>query len=341
MNRRDVLRAGVSAGLVGTVPRPLLAEDDQPRVMTVLGPIPPGEMGATLSHEHVLVDFIGADKVDRGRYDADEVFKIALPHLRRIREQGVRTLVECTPAYLGRDPALLRRLAESSGLHLLTNTGYYGANGGKHLPPHARTEDADSLAARWLREWNEGIEGTGIRPGFVKIGTDAGPLPEVNRNLLRAAARVHRESGLTIAAHTGDGRAAIEQLDLLREEGVHASAFLWVHANAERDAALHAEAAGRGAWVEFDGVGPKAIDAHIKLVLTMKECGLLGRVLLSHDAGWYHVGEPGGGEFRPFDTLMADFVPALRKAGITEAEVHRLTVENPRDAFTIRVRRTS
>ena len=340
MNRRDVLKAGVASGLAGTVPRPLLAEDDEPRVMTVLGPIPPGEMGTTLPHEHVLVDFIGADKVDRGRYDADEVFKIALPHLRRIREQGVRTLVECTPAYLGRDPALLRRLAEASGLHLLTNTGYYGANGGKHLPPHARTEDADALAARWLREWHEGIEGTGIRPGFLKIGTDAGPLPEVNRKLLRAAARVHRQSGLTIAAHTGDGRAAIEQLDLLREEGVDASAFIWVHANAERDAALHAEAAERGAWVEFDGVGPKAIDPHVKLVLGMKGRGLLGRVLLSHDAGWYHVGEPGGGEFRPFDTLMADFVPALRKAGITEAEVHRLTVENPRDAFTIRVRRT-
>jgi phosphotriesterase-related protein len=343
MNRRDVLKAGVALGLTGMAPRPLLAEveDDQPRVMTVMGPIPAGEMGTTLPHEHVLVDFIGADKVDRNRYDADEVYKIALPHLRRIREQGVRTLVECTPAYLGRDPALLRRLAEASGLHLLTNTGYYGANGGKHLPPHARTEDADALAARWLREWREGIEGTGIRPGFLKIGTDAGPLPEVNRTLLRAAARVHRQSGLTIAAHTGDGRAAIEQLDLLREEGVDASAWIWVHANAERDAARHVEAAKRGAWVEFDGVGPKAIDSHVKLVLALKGHGLLGRVLLSHDAGWYHVGEPGGGTFRPFDTLIADFIPALREAGLTEAEVRRLTVENPRSAFAYRVRLTS
>ena len=341
MNRRDVLKAGVAAGLVGSAPRPLVAGDMESHVMTVLGPIVSGEMGTTLSHEHVLVDFIGAEKVDRDRYDADEVFKIALPHLSRVRKQGVRTLVECTPSYLGRDPALLRRLAEASGLHLLTNTGYYGANGGKHLPPHARTEDADSLAARWLREWKEGIEGTGIRPGFIKLGTDAGPLPEVNRKLVRAAARVHLQSGLTIAAHTGDGRAAIEQLDLLREEGVHADAFIWVHANAERDTSLHAQAAERRAWVEFDGIGPKSIDQHVKLVLGMKSRGLLGRVLLSHDAGWYHVGEPGGGEFRPFDTLMADFIPALRKAGITEAEVDRLTFENPRHAFRSYVQRNS
>ena len=321
MNRRELLKAGMAIGLAGTVPRPLLAEDEPPRVMTVLGPIPAGEMGTTLPHEHVLVDFIGADKVDRGRYDADEVHKIALPHLRRIREQGVRTLVECTPAYLGRDPALLRRLSEASGLHLLTNTGYYGANGGKHLPPHARTEDADALAARWLREWREGIEGTGIRPGFLKLGTDAGPLPEVNRKLVRAAARAHLQSGLTIAAHTGDGRAAMEQLGILREEGVEPSAFIWVHAHNERDPGLHAKAAERGAWVEFDGIGPESVDRHVGLVRAMNERGLLGRVLLSHDAGWYHVGEPGGGAFRPYDTLMAAFVPALRGAGITEAEV--------------------
>ena len=70
----------------------------------------------------------------------------------------------------------------------------------------------------------------------------------------------------------------------------------------------------------------------------MKAAGHLGRVLLSHDAGWYHVGEPGGGTYRPYDTLMADFVPALRAARLSEAEVRRLTVDNPRAAFTVRVR---
>lgn len=339
MHRRDVLRAGVAMGLAGSVHRPLFAGDDGPRVMTVRGPIAPEEMGPTLPHEHVLVDFIGAAEVSRDRYDADEVFRIALPHLRRIREQGIRTLIECTPAYLGRDPALLLRLAEASGLHLLTNAGSYGANGGKHLPEHARSETADELAARWLREWREGIDGTGIRPGFIKIGTDAGPLPEVNRKLVRAAARAHLHSGLTIAAHTGDGRAAMEELEILHEEGVDPSAFIWVHAHQEKDSALHARAAERGAWVEFDGIGPQTIDRHVELVRAMKARDLLGRVLLSHDAGWYHVGEPGGGMFRPYDTLLADFVPVLKAAGFTEAEADRLTRDNPRAAFAIRVRR--
>jgi phosphotriesterase-related protein len=339
MNRRDVLRAGLAAAVMELSDHPLIAADEVSRVMTVRGPIALEPMGPTLPHEHVLVDFIGAARVSRDRYDADEDVRAALPHLRRIRQQGIGTLVECTPAYLGRDPILLRRLAEASGLHILTNTGYYGANGGEHLPAHARTESTDELATRWLREWRAGIESSGIRPGFIKIGTDAGPLPEVNRKLVRAAARAHRASGLTIAAHTGDGTAAMQELEILREEGVAASAFVWVHAQNEPDADLHARAAERGAWVEFDGIGPGTIGRHIELVRAMKGRGLLGRVLLSQDAGWYHVGEPGGGAYRPYDTLMAAFVPALQAAGITAAEVDRLTVDNPHAAFAVGVRR--
>ncbi|HEX9710356.1 MAG TPA: phosphotriesterase, partial [Candidatus Thermoplasmatota archaeon] len=102
-------------------------------VMTVRGPVPTVELGTTLAHEHVLVDFVGADRVSRDRYDAEEVFRTVLPHLRAARDAGARTLVECTPAWLGRDPLLLRRLSEASGLHIVTNTGYYGAANDKYL----------------------------------------------------------------------------------------------------------------------------------------------------------------------------------------------------------------
>src|SRR3954470_6580798 len=273
MNRRDTLRFGLAAGSMGLARQPLDAADEKPRAMTVRGPFPPEEMGPTLPHEHVLVDFVGAKVAAPGRYDADEVFRIALPHLRRVRDQGIRTLVDCTPAYLGRDPALLRRLSEASGLSILTPTGYYGAGRGKFLPDHARAESADELASRWLREWREGVDGAGIRPGFIKLGADAGPLPEVHRKLVRAAARTHLASGLTIAAHSGDGVAALEALEILRKEGLDGSAFIWVHANAEADRGLHARAAEAGAWVEFDGIGPKEIDRHVGLVRSMKEAG--------------------------------------------------------------------
>ena len=120
------------------------------------------------------------------RYDADAAFRKALPFLERVHQLGGRTLVECTPAFLGRDVRLLERLSAASGLHILTNTGYYGAVNDKFLPPHAFTENADQLAARWIAEARDGIEGTGIRPAFMKIGVDAGPLSAVDETLVPA-----------------------------------------------------------------------------------------------------------------------------------------------------------
>ena len=339
--RRGFLRGLAAAAAVPVLGR--AAAHAQPgdltgRVMTVAGPIDPAELGVTLPHEHVLVDFVGAAEVSPDRYSADEAYRTILPHLKRAREVGCQSLAECTPAYLGRDPKLLVRLSKDSGVRLLTNTGYYGAAGNKYLPAFAHKESADQLSARWLAEWKDGIDGTGVRPGFIKIGVDAGPLSDLHRKLVRAAVRTHKGSGLTIACHTGDGRAALDQLAVLKEEGVSPAAWVWVHANAERDPAVHLEVARAGGWVEFDGVGPQDQGRHVQLVTNLHREGLLNRVLISQDAGWYHVGEPGGGNVRPFDYLLTKFLPALKAEGLTDAQVRQLTVDNPRDAFTVRRR---
>jgi phosphotriesterase-related protein len=285
-------------------------------------------------HEHVLVDFVGAAEIRPGRYDEDEAFRAALPHLRRVRELGCRTLVECTPAWIGRAPRLLRRLAEASGLYIVTNTGYYGAANDKFVPDHARSETADQLARRWIGEWERGIEGSAIKPGLIKTGVDPGPLSEIDAKLVRAAARTHRATGLVIASHTGDGRAALAELELLDEEKVPAAAFIWVHAQNERDPEVHFRAAAAGAWVEFDGISAASTGRHVELVRGMVARGHLGRTLVSQDAGWYHVGEAGGGTFRSYETIYTEFLPALEKAGVSRAEIETLMVENPRRALT-------
>ena len=303
-------------------------------IQSVTGPIAADRLGITLMHEHVLVDFIGASEVNPSRYDPDQAFKDALPHLVKVRELGCASVLECTPAYIGRDVRLLQRLADASGLHILTNTGYYGAANDKYLPRHAFTETADQLAARWVREAEQGIDGTPIRPGFMKIGVDEAPLSEVDAKIVRAAAIAHRGTGLTIASHTTTGAAAMAEIELLDRAGVSAGAFIWVHAHNEREASFQTRAAKAGAWVEFDGVAEDSIRRHVELVRHMKTEGLLGRVLLSHDAGWYHVGEPGGGEFRPYTTLFTALIPALVDAGVTKDEIRQILVENPRRALT-------
>jgi phosphotriesterase-related protein len=307
------------------------------QVMTVTGPIRPEELGVTLMHEHVLVDFVGADKVDRARYDAEAVFQTALPYLQEVVTRGGQAFVDCTPAYLGRDPVLLKRLAEASGLRILTNTGYYGAGQNKYLPAHALTETADELAARWSREFREGIEGTGVRPGLIKTGVDKGPLSEIHRKLITAAARCHRATGLPIHVHTGDGAAAKDIVKTLGGEGVPASAYVWVHAQNEPSRSVQMAVAETGAFVELDGLAPgDALERHVEATVDIIGRGQLPRLLVSQDAGWYHVGEPGGGTFRGYALLFDEFLPALRERGIPESQIRALLVTSPARALTLR-----
>jgi phosphotriesterase-related protein len=287
-------------------------------------------------HEHILVDFIGADQIAPGRYDPAEVFRVALPHLKKLRAAPCETLVECTPNYLGRDPALLRRLSKATGLNILTNTGIYGAADDKFVPRFAYRESADELALRWVREFEDGIPPDNIRPGIMKIGVDPGPLSEIDRKLVTAAARAHQRTGLAIASHTGNGGAALAELEVLRQEGVEPSAFIWVHAQSEPDGVLHQRAAELGAWVEFDGISPQTLSQHVNLVMRMKRAGHLERVLISQDAGWYNVGQSGGGEYRGYNLLFSAFLPQLRAAGASSADLRTLLVKNPQRALALR-----
>lgn len=329
-DRREFL-ATVAA--LAALPSTLAAQEGS--VATVTGDVSVRDLGMVLMHEHVLVDFIGAEKVSRSRYDADEVVRVALPHLREAKELGCRTLVDCTPAFLGRNAALLQRLSRESGLLIIANTGYYGAAGDKHLPAHAFKESPRDLAQRWINEQRRGIDGTDILPGFMKIGVDSGPLSDVDRKIVEAAGLTHKATGMPIGAHTVDGVAAHQELDLLESQGVPLDAFIWMHAHNEGDDGQLKRAAERGAWVEFDGIGPDSVDRHVQLVKMMAEAGHLGRVLVSQDAGWYHVGEEGGGSFRPYDTMFRRFVPAIREA-LNEAAVTQLLVTNPARALARR-----
>ncbi len=307
----------------------------RPEVMTVHGHIRAKRMGMSLIHEHILVDFIGAKQISFDRWDREQVVKKVLPYLMEIKDLGIQTLVECTPAYLGRDARLLDELSDRSELQLITNTGYYGARDNQHLPEHAYTESAEQLAARWTAEFEKGIDGTPIKPGFMKIGVDDGPLSAMHKKLISAAGLAHQATGLTIASHTGPALAAFEQMALLEELGVQNSAFIWVHAQSEKDTQKHVDAAQQGAWVSLDGVSEQSTPHILNVLKALKANKLLDKALLSHDAGWYRPGEPDGGAFRAYTDIFEYLLPTLRNNGFSEADITTLMMKNPAKAFTI------
>ncbi|QJW91352.1 phosphotriesterase [Spirosoma taeanense] len=306
------------------------------KVFTVTGPMAAKEMGLTLIHEHILVDFIGADKITPDRWNRANVVTKMLPHLQELRQLGCRTLLECTPSYLGKDPMLLRELSERSGIRILTNTGYYGAVDNKYLPAHALTETADQLADRWVADFESGIDQTGVRPGFIKISVNPGPLSDLHRKLVTAAARTHKRTGLTICSHTGPYVPAFEQIDILKQEGVRPDAFVWVHAQGS-NMVHYARAVREGAWVSLDGLDNNNVDGYTETLLLMKENRLLHRTLLSHDAGWYDPAKPNGGTVsRDYTVLFKRLMPRLNQRGFTARDWKQILVKNPVEAFSIK-----
>lgn len=352
MHRREFLGALAASPLAFALPgcvgaRAGIADGT---VMTVNGPVDASALGMTLTHEHLFADL--RPYVEQAAkplpVDMDEVVAVVLPYLQQIARQGCRTLIDCTATTLGRNPALIQRLSQASGLHMLTVTGAYVAAGGRFIPPYVVDETDEQLAARWIGEWQHGIGDTGIRPGLIKLGLEGDPLSEIERKVLRAAARTHLETGLVIAAHTGpwadvepgrNARCAFAQLDLLEASGLAPSTWIWVHAQNEALGSHHVRAARRGAWVSFDGFRPGQESTYVLMLGRMRDEGLLDHVLVSQDAGWYNAGQTRGGDFHPFDPIFTALIPALRAGGFDEQAIDTLFVRNPARAFGVRVQR--
>ena len=338
--RRTFLQKGLvlSAGMLA-IARTGASADKRRQVMTVTGLIESSAMRYTLPHEHILVDFIGAEEVNPPRWDRDEVIKKVLPYLQEVKNAGCQTLVDCTPNYLGRDVMLLKLLSEKTGLFIITNTGYYGGSDNKFLPPHTFTESAAQLSGRWVEEWQKGIDGTSIKPGFMKISVNPSHLSDVSLKLIQAAALTHLKTGLTIASHTGPALPAFEQIEVLKASRVDPAAFIWVHAQNETDRSTYVKAARERAWVSLDGLKDSNVDEYLDNLLHLKSEKQLHRVLLSHDAGWYDPAKPDGGEFREFTVLFRKMIPAMEQAGFTENEIVQLIHENPANALAVGVKK--
>ncbi|MCU0473564.1 MAG: hypothetical protein MUC93_09400 [Bacteroidales bacterium] len=316
-------------------------------IMTINGPVEPKTLTTSLAHEHILVDFIGADSTGYFRWDRDSVIAKVIPVVMKAKEAGVKTIYECTPEFLGRDPLLLKELSEITGITFITNTGYYGFSN-KYLPQTFYTTDAEALAEKWTGEFLNGIEGTGIRPGFIKIAVNsADSLSPADEKLITAAALTHLKTGLTIASHTGPEKPAFAQIAILRKNGVHPSAFIWVHAQ-RGTIESNILGAKEGTWISLDNVRNRpnlkpgdrfSIDWYADRITELKNQGLINKILLSHDSGWYDPAKPGGGTINGYTDILEYLIPALKNRGFTDSDIDQLLIRNPAEAFTINIRR--
>lgn len=289
-----------------------------------------------LTHEHILVDFIGADHIKPSEWHHDSIIEVVMPYLDSLKASQVTYFVDATPNYLGRDAVLLEKIASKTGLKVLTNTGLYGARNNRYIPAAVKTMSPDELAAMWIAEYENGIDNTPIKPGFIKIGIDAtDPLDTLHQKLVKAAGLTHLKTGLVIASHTGNAIGLWPQLKILKKLGVPPEAFIWVHAQQEPDPLNYLQAAQWGCWISLDGLGWE-LDKHLEKLVFAKEHNILDRILISHDAGWYDP-QKDKQQLQPYTPIFKKLIPALKKKGFSEGEITLLLSVNPSKAFAIKI----
>jgi len=301
------------------------------RLITTLGDFGADELGFILPHEHVFVDLRTWDQPGYGAGDAEDVIRLMAPEIAAARDQGVTAIVEPGPVGVGRRVDILHAVSVAPGMPLVVPTGVYRE---PWLTPWAHEASEDELQEWMVAELTDGVETTGVRAGFIKVAASDAAMTSSEEKVLRAAARASAVTGAAIGSHTVRGEVARAQLETIEEAGGDPSRFIWIHAHVEPDISIHHELAGRGVWLEYDGIGNPADDGRfIDLIQHGLEAGFGDQLLLSHDRGWYDPAQPGGGTPKPYTYLIESFLPKLAAAGVDASMIERLMRTNPFRAF--------
>ena len=296
------------------------------RVNTVLGPVRPEDLGVTLTHEHIFIDLrfdgTGVDGV------LDDV-NLAIEELRCYKNAGGGAVVDVTNKYLGRNARGLVSVAKETGLNIIASTGYYRA---VYYPPHVNELTISKLTDVMVDELTKGIDGTDARAGIIgELATQRDFISAPEERVFRAAARAHKKTGAPLSTHTWLETLAQDQLDLFEDEGVNLEHVIIGHmGDLSHLDNVHA-VLERGANVQFDHVGMEHFQRNtqrVRNVVQLVNEGYANRLFLSQDVCYKHLlhwyDGPG------YDHLLTSFVPALRAAGVPEADIRTILVENPK-----------
>ena len=138
-------------------------------INTVLGLVEASDLGFTLSHQHVLLSAAWIDKIYPGFIDHHAVTAEGIVDLKAAYNEGVRTIVDVTTFDLGRDIGLLEEVSRGSSVHIISCTGNHLA-----VPRDFAASTPPAIALHFIREIQEGIEGSGIKAGIIKVASDRG-----------------------------------------------------------------------------------------------------------------------------------------------------------------------
>jgi len=334
------------------------------QAMTVLGPVPAGELGVTLMHEHVLNDcrcwWHRPQEKSRNRLACEPVHpgilgelrmdpfvnldnlslddeRLAAAELALAADEGCRTVVDPTCRGIGRNPEALARIARATGLNIIMGGGYYLE--ASH-PPALAAMSADDIAAEIVRDATVGVNGSGVRIGLIgEIGVSA-DFTQAERKSLRGAARAARATNLPLMVHLpGWVRHGARVLDLIEEEGADPRRTVLCHMNPSHDDPAYQEAlAARGAFIEYDMIGMDfwyadqrvqcpSEEENARAIAALVARGFADNLLLSQDVFLKMMLTRNGGFGYAY--LQRHFLPRLLRHNVPPSAIRTMMVANP------------
>ncbi|MGK5554773.1 phosphotriesterase family protein [Actinomadura kijaniata] len=323
-----------------------------PVVETVRGPVDVAALGRTFMHEHVFVlDTEHIQNHGAGAWwDEEERVADAVVKLRQLVDRGITTIADPTVWGLGRYIPRVQRIAEQvPELNIIPATGLYTYNDVPfqliYRGPDTLLGGPDPLVEDFVRDLTEGIADTGVKAAFLKCAMDApGLTPGVER-VMRAVAAAHRETGAPVTVHThSDSHAGRVVVELLGKEGVDLSKVVIGHAGDSNDLDYLMELADTGAILGMDRFGLDLLNPtpdRVATIAALCERGYTDRMVLSHDAScymdWFGPDPEVLRHLAPnwnYRHITDDVLPALKEAGVTDAQIDQMLVGNPRRYFT-------
>jgi phosphotriesterase-related protein len=316
-------------------------------VATVTGPIAPEALGRTLMHEHVVIGYPGweADTARPGP-NAAERFRICVDRVQELQALGFASMLDPCPNDLGRDVELMAKVGQHTGFQIVCATGLYKQAEGGAAYWHFRSRfvpSVDAMAELFERELRHGIGDTGIRAGIIKVATGPHAMTDYERTIFAAAAKAAVATGAPITTHTDLGTVGDRQQEVLTAAGVPAHRIVIGHSCGTSDHAYHLGIARGGSYLGFDRFGLDVLHPDTERVASLVrllEAGAGDRVVVSHDSVWCWRGEPipsallGEMTERWNPTHFSRrIVPRLLDAGVGDAAIEALLVDNPRRFF--------
>jgi phosphotriesterase-related protein len=320
------------------------------KINTVLGLISSDELGLTLVHEHFAVAYSGWDCDPLSRpYERDKMVPLGLRAFGPVKDYGVQSIIDATPADLNRDVDLLRELSERLEIHIICSTGRYTEEMGRWAYLKVRQQNKISdvmteLYEGFILEITKGIGSAAVKPGVIKVATGHQSISPMEEAALRAAAKASKETGLPIITHTEGGSMGPEQAGLLLQEGVDPQKIIIGHMCGNTSLDYQMRVLSLGVNIAFDRFGIEMFvpdKLRIATLIGLLGIGYAGQIMMSQDFIGCTSGRGGRlpdeahqkvAHWSPVH-IFREIIPALNQAGITDEQIRTMMVDNPRRLF--------